>query len=92
MAFAFGLMHGFGFAGVLGDIGLPQQQLIPALLLFNLGIEIGQIALILALSTTNILAQHLLDSRAELAQRALVCGIGGFAAYWTIERTILLAQ
>ena len=92
MAFAFGLMHGFGFAGVLGDIGLPQQQLIPALLLFNIGIEIGQIALILALSTTNILAQHLLDSRAELAQRALVCGIGGFAAYWTIERTILLAQ
>jgi hypothetical protein len=44
MAFAFGLLHGFGFAGALADIGLPREQLASSLLLFNLGIEAGQLA------------------------------------------------
>ena len=55
MAFLFGLLHGFGFAGALADIGLPRDQLAPALLLFNIGIEVGQIliiALLLALLGT----------------------------------------
>lgn len=92
MAFAFGLMHGFGFAGVLGNIGLPQQHLIPALLLFNLGIEIGQIGLILGLSAASLLARYILDNRVELAERALAAVMGCYAAFWTIERTISLAQ
>lgn len=92
MAFVFGLMHGFGFAGVLGDIGLPQQQLIPALLLFNLGVEIGQIALILVLSAASQLARYILNNRVVLAEHALATVMGCYAAYWTIERTIALAQ
>jgi hypothetical protein len=49
IAFAFGLVHGFGFAGVLIDIALPTGRLIPALLGFNLGVEIGQLVLVLAI-------------------------------------------
>ena len=49
MALIFGLLHGFGFAGALADIGLPRDQLAPALLLFNIGIEVGQIMIIVAL-------------------------------------------
>lgn len=46
LAFGFGLVHGFGFATVLGDLGLPDQSLISALLSFNLGVELGQLAII----------------------------------------------
>ena len=49
MAFTFGLLHGFGFAGALAEIGLPQEQLALALFLFNLGIEAGQILIIAAM-------------------------------------------
>lgn len=46
MAFGFGLLHGFGFAGALSDIGLPQEQLTMALLLFNIGLELGQLLVV----------------------------------------------
>ncbi len=48
MAFGFGLLHGFGFAGALSDIGLPQEQLTLALLLFNIGLELGQLLVVAA--------------------------------------------
>lgn len=47
VVFAFGLLHGLGFAGVLGEIGLPQSGFVPALLGFNVGVEIGQLTVIL---------------------------------------------
>ena len=46
MAFAFGLIHGFGFASVLRDLGLPQDALVLALVGFNLGVEAGQLAIV----------------------------------------------
>jgi hypothetical protein len=46
MAFAFGLIHGFGFASVLGDLGLPREGLLLALVGFNLGVEAGQLAIV----------------------------------------------
>ncbi len=49
MALLFGLLHGFGFAGAMAEIGLPRDQLAPALLLFNVGIEVGQLMIIAAL-------------------------------------------
>ena len=49
MAFTFGLLHGFGFAGALAEIGLPREQLALALLLFNVGIEAGQVLIIVAM-------------------------------------------
>ena len=50
MAFIFGLLHGLGFAGALADIGLPKDDLWLSLLLFNVGIEAGQVAVILVLA------------------------------------------
>lgn len=47
VAFGFGLLHGLGFAGVLSEIGLPQGQFVPALAAFNIGVELGQVAVIL---------------------------------------------
>jgi hypothetical protein len=44
MAFVFGLLHGLGFAGVLREIGLPEDALFTSLLLFNVGIELGQLS------------------------------------------------
>ena len=46
MAFAFGLVHGFGFASVLADLGLPDSALVIALLGFNAGVELGQLAIV----------------------------------------------
>jgi len=46
VAFAFGLIHGFGFASVLKDLGLPQGALLLALVGFNLGVEVGQLAIV----------------------------------------------
>ncbi len=46
VVFAFGLLHGLGFASVLGEFGLPQDQVIPALLGFNVGVELGQLTVI----------------------------------------------
>jgi hypothetical protein len=48
MAFCFGLIHGFGFASVLADLGLPQGALVLALVGFNLGVEVGQLAIVAA--------------------------------------------
>lgn len=48
MAFAFGLIHGFGFASVLSDLGLPQHALLSSLIAFNVGVEIGQLAIVCA--------------------------------------------
>jgi hypothetical protein len=48
IAFAFGLIHGFGFASVLSDLGLPQESLLSALVAFNLGVEAGQLAIVAA--------------------------------------------
>jgi len=48
IVFAFGLIHGLGFAGVLKDLGLPQREFVNALVSFNIGVELGQVAIILA--------------------------------------------
>jgi len=58
LAFAFGLVHGFGFAGVLGDLGLPRGALTLALAGFNIGVEIGQLAVVLAVVPLIYLLRH----------------------------------
>ena len=84
VAFTFGLLHGFGFAGALTEIGLPEHAIPLALLFFNLGVEAGQLLFILAV----MLAWQLLRrvSLPEWAWRIPVYGIGTMAAFWTIER------
>jgi hydrogenase/urease accessory protein HupE len=86
VAFAFGLLHGFGFAGALHEIGLPEQAIPLALLFFNVGVELGQLAFVAGALALAALGRRLL-SRAPVWLEPLACyGIGSAAAYWTIER------
>ncbi|MEQ9452087.1 MAG: HupE/UreJ family protein [Pseudomonadales bacterium] len=88
MAFIFGLLHGLGFAGALSDIGLPKDALWLALLLFNVGIELGQIAIIAVMAALAWLASRWTQS--EHLVRTAAYGMGAVAVYWTIDRTLLL--
>jgi hydrogenase/urease accessory protein HupE len=91
MAFTFGLLHGFGFAGALAEIGLPREQLALALLLFNLGIEAGQIAIVAALLLALRLGRLLDQGRpVSLLERGFTAGMGCMAAFWTIDRVVVL--
>lgn len=89
VAFAFGLVHGFGFAGVLGELQLPTQRLVPALFGFNLGVEIGQLAVVAlvwpALRVLEGRAPEGLHRRVAEAGSAVVCGLG---LYWFVARTL----
>lgn len=88
VAFAFGLLHGFGFAGALAEIGLPQGEVPAALLAFNLGVEAGQVAVILAvLALRAALARFAPDAQAH-ALRLATYAIGITASYWLIDRVI----
>lgn len=85
VAFAFGLLHGFGFAGALAEIGLPQDAVLLALFTFNLGVEAGQIAFVaVALSALWLLRRVNFRRAAEIPATYL---IGIVASFWLIERT-----
>ena len=87
VAFAFGLLHGFGFAGALAEVGLPQHAVPLALLFFNVGVEIGQLLFVAAaLGLAYLWRRAALPAPAAWA-RAAAYVIGGIAAFWTIERT-----
>lgn len=89
VALLFGLVHGLGFAGALAQIGLPQHHLPVALLSFNLGVEAGQLLVVLAAWALHTLLARW--PRAALARRPVLYGIGGMAAFWTIERVVAMA-
>jgi len=86
VALVFGLLHGFGFAGALSDVGLPSQAIPVALLFFNLGVEIGQLAFIAGVLGIVALARHVPIVWPAWAWRLPPYAIGVVAAYWTIER------
>ena len=86
VAFAFGLLHGFGFASALSQVGLPDTAIPVALVLFNVGVELGQltfVAVLLALAAVLGRWRALLPTWADAVPPY---AIGGCAAYWTIER------
>ena len=84
VAFTFGLLHGFGFAGALTEIGLPEHAIPLALLFFNLGVEAGQLMFIAAVLL--IWAGLKRMSWPQWAWRVPVYTIGSLAAFWTIDR------
>ncbi len=88
VAFTFGLLHGFGFAGALTEVGLPQQAVPLALLFFNVGVELGQLAFLAAALLLIALARRALQEIPNWAPTAAAYAIGVTASYWTIERVL----
>lgn len=90
VAFAFGLLHGFGFASGLSTAGLPSAEIPVALLLFNVGVEIGQlffVAVILLLERSF----HILKVRWPRWVEAMPAyTVGGLGAFWTIQRVAIM--
>ena len=88
VAFAFGLLHGFGFAGALSEVGVPQQAVPLALLFFNVGVELGQLIFIAAVFGLAWLVRRAAVPVPAAWPRAVAYGVGSVAAFWVIERTI----
>lgn len=88
VAFLFGLLHGFGFAGALAEIGLPQNDVPLALLTFNLGVELGQLLIVGIAIILMRLIQHLKPQWLILIKILIGYAIGIIATYWFIERMI----
>ena len=90
VAFTFGLLHGFGFAGALQAIGLPAGDIPITLLLFNLGIEAGQLLFVAAVLLAVLGLRRFTSSSPTWVVSVPVYLIGSTAAYWFIARTIAL--
>ena len=90
VAFAFGLLHGFGFASGLSTVGLPQAEIPLALLMFNIGVEIGQLVFVLLMlsgfRSLKVLAFHW----PRWVDFVPGYTIGSLGAYWTIQRTLMM--
>jgi hydrogenase/urease accessory protein HupE len=90
VSFTFGLLHGFGFAGALSEVGLPQTAIPVALLFFNLGVEVGQLLFIASVLAVAMLARQAMRRTAlpnpTWAWRVPPYAIGGVAAFWLIQR------
>jgi hypothetical protein len=91
IAFVFGLLHGFGFAGALAEIGLPDNAIPEALLFFNVGVEAGQLMVVTLALTALRLARGLGIHLPAWSWRPATYVIGSLAAFWTIERLSVLA-
>ena len=90
VAFIFGLLHGFGFAGALAEIGLPQQAIPLALVFFNIGVELGQLLFVFAVVLLTWLLRQLKQPQLlKRAETAAIYAIGGFSSFWLIERISL---
>jgi len=90
VAFAFGLLHGFGFASGLTAMGLPRAEIPLALLLFNMGVEIGQVAFVLLIVLLERSFRVLEVRWPRLVEQLPGYAVGTLGAYWTIQRTLVL--
>ena len=94
VVFAFGLIHGMGFAGFFGELGLPPEQFWSALIGFNVGVEVGQLLIVAAGALLAIAARRWLPEkqRARHYRRCVVVPgsliIGAFGLWWTAERVL----
>jgi hydrogenase/urease accessory protein HupE len=89
VAFIFGLLHGFGFASALAEIGLPQNAIPLALLFFNVGVELGQVAFVAMVLILGWISLRWVSANSRSrGLTSMAYAIGGLSAFWVIERTI----
>jgi len=88
VAFGFGLIHGLGFAGALSKIGIPEPEVPLALLMFNLGVETGQIAFVAVVALALAGIRRIPVTPPRGAWRIAPYAIGGLATFWTIQRLL----
>lgn len=87
VAFIFGLLHGFGFAGALAEVGLPQQAIPLALIFFNVGVELGQLLFIALVLSLGWILHRLKQPRLlDWAETATLYSIGGLSSFWLFDR------
>jgi hypothetical protein len=90
VSFVFGLVHGLGFAGALGELGLPSSEVPAALLCFNLGVEAGQLLFIAGLL---LLAWPLRKAKFEFPRKVSLAPhyvLGILSTYWLLDRTLAM--
>jgi hypothetical protein len=92
VAFAFGLLHGFGFASGLAQLGLPRGEIPLALLLFNVGVEIGQLAFVLLIVLLERSFRLLEIHWPRIVERAPGYLVGTLGAFWTLQRVAILLR
>ena len=90
VAFAFGLLHGFGFASGLTELGLPRAEIPLALLLFNVGVELGQIGFVVLIFALEKSFRLLDITWPRWAEMVPGYAVGSLGAFWTIERTVMM--
>ena len=86
VAFAFGLLHGFGFAGALNDIGLPENEIALALLMFNVGVEVGQLLFVAIVLVLLMALRKVRHQWPAWVYQVPAYSIGSVAALWFIDR------
>jgi hydrogenase/urease accessory protein HupE len=88
VAMIFGLFHGLGFAGALTQVGLPAQEIPLALLMFNIGVETGQIMFVFAVLIVIASLNRFKISWPQWSWKIMPYGIGSIATFWVIQRTL----
>ena len=86
VAFTFGLLHGFGFAGALREVGLPESDIPLALLTFNVGVELGQLMFVAAILLALAALRSFVSRLPAWAHAIPAYGIGAMAAFWWLQR------
>jgi hydrogenase/urease accessory protein HupE len=86
VALTFGLLHGFGFAGALADVGLPEDQIPLALLNFNIGVELGQLAFVAVIIALTTITAKISPKINQAAFKPVVYATGIVASFWCVER------
>jgi hypothetical protein len=89
VVFVFGLLHGLGFAGAMADLGLSGRHLVASLVGFNAGVELGQLAVILAASLVVRALRLPVDAERQFVLRPASAAIALMGLFWAFERTVM---
>jgi hypothetical protein len=90
VSFSVGLLHGLGFASALREVGLPEEEIPVALVMFNVGVEAGQLAFVAVALPLMRLASGRLGEKQHWLRLGAAYSMGGVAAFWFIGRTVTM--